>query len=65
MILAIRQFLDRVFGSEQVEQQYSVLESSKGAGEHYFPRDRKPNDADGVFEGDAARSRREPAFQGK
>lgn len=67
MILAIRQLLTRIFGSEEVDQRYSVVDASPGTApwEHYFPREQRDEPASGASDRDLTRARREPILQGK
>ncbi len=67
MVHTVRRFMSRIFGSDEVEQQFTVLSSQNTPEwEHYFPqRDRATSPLDAIERAQAEQPRREPILQAK
>jgi hypothetical protein len=67
MMLTVRRFVSRIFGSDEVEQQFTVLSpQNTPEWEHHFPqRDRATGPLDATEPAQAEQPRREPSLQAK
>ena len=67
MVLTLRRFVTRIFGSDEVEQQFTVLSTqTTPEWEHYFPqRDRATSPLDAIERAQAEQPQREPSLQAK
>lgn len=65
MVLTFRRLVTRIFGADQIEQQFTVLEPQQTPEwEHYFPRhDQEIAAAEPADRGQAAPPRRESALR--